>query len=120
MMCAMLTIIGQWLYSLKHYLFMCLLLSSPARLPYSPYPLLLTGFVYFLLGLLLVDAQRSYALVCAQILLELVMLGLISYHFLRRKNSLSRFLQTFSALVGINVVITAVRRMNRGGYLLPI
>lgn len=108
MMCAMLTIIGQWLYSLKHYVLMCLLLSSPARLPYSPYPLLLTGFAYFLIGLLLVDAQRSYLLVCAQIALELVMLGMISYFFLRRKNTLSRLLQTCSALLGINVVITAV------------
>jgi len=107
MMSAMQTILGQWLYSLKHYLFMCLLLSSPARLPYSPYPILLTGLVYFLLGLLLVDGQRSYALVCVQILLELGMLGLISYLMLRWKGSLGRLQQTFSALLGINVVITA-------------
>jgi hypothetical protein len=108
MMSAMQNIIGQWLYSLKHYVLMCLLLSSPARLPYSPYPLLLTGFAYFLIGLMLADAQRSYALVCAQIVLELTMLGLISYFVLRWKKSLARLLQTFSALLGINVVITAV------------
>jgi hypothetical protein len=108
MMSAMQTIIGQWLYSLKHYVLMCLLLSSPERLPYSPYPLLLTGFAYFTIGLMLVDAQRGYALVCAQILLELTMLGLISYFALRWKKALERLLQTFSALLGINVVITAV------------
>jgi hypothetical protein len=57
---------------------------------------------------MLVDAQRGYALVCAQILLELTMLGLISYFALRWKKALERLLQTFSALLGINVVITAV------------
>ena len=57
MMSAMQTVIGQWLYSLKHYVLMCLLLSSPARLPYSRYPLLLTGFAYLLIGLLLVENQ---------------------------------------------------------------
>ena len=101
-------IIGQWLHSLKHYLLMCLLLSSPDRLPYNPYPVALTGLVYFLLGLLLVDEQRSYTLVCAQILLELGMLGLIAWFGLLLRQSLQRFLQTFSALLGINVVITAV------------
>jgi len=108
MMSAMQTVIGQWLYSLKHYVLMCLLLSSPARLPYSRYPLLLTGFAYLLIGLLLVDAERSYALVCVQILLELAMLGMISYLALRWKKALPRLLQTLSALLGISVVITAV------------
>ena len=47
---------------------MCLLLSSPQRLPYKPtFCVLLTGFSYFLIGLLLVDTERSYTLVCAQI-----------------------------------------------------
>ncbi len=108
MMSAMQYIFGQWLYSLKHYLLMCLLLSSPQRLPYSPYPLLLTGFAYFLIGLLLVDEQQGYAIICAQILLEMAMLGMISYLGLRWKESLSRWLQTFTALIGINVITTAV------------
>jgi hypothetical protein len=108
MMSAMQSIVGQWLYSLKHYVLMCLLLSSPARLPYSPYPVMLTGFAYFVIGLMLVDAQRGYVLVCTQIVLEQTMLGLISYFALRWKNSLARLPQTFSALLGINLVITAV------------
>jgi hypothetical protein len=58
--------------------------------------------------LLLVDEQRSYAVVCAQISLELGMLGLIAYWGLRWKKSLERFLQTFSALIGINMIITTV------------
>ncbi len=101
-------IIGQWLVSLKHYVLMCLLLSSPERLPYNPYCVVLTVFSYSLIGLLLVDEQRSYAVVCAQISLELGMLGLIAYWGLRWKKSLERFLQTFSALIGINMIITMV------------
>jgi hypothetical protein len=108
MMSPMQKIIGQWLFSLKHYLYMCLLLSSPDRLPYSPYPIALTGLAYFLVGLLLVDSQRSYLLICAQILLELGMLGLIAYFGLLMKQSLERFLQTFAALLGINVVFTVL------------
>ena len=107
MMTPMQMIISQWLASLKHYLLMCLLLSSPDRLPYSPYSVMLTGLCYFLLGLLLVDPERSYTAVCQQILLELAMLGAITYCGLSLKQSLQRFLQTFSALLGINVIITA-------------
>jgi hypothetical protein len=83
MMSPMQIIISQWLTSLKHYLLMCLLLSSPDRLPGSPYPIALTGFSYFLLGL-------------------------IAYCGLALKQLLARFQQTFSALLGINVIITLV------------
>ena len=107
MMSHMRKIIAQWLLSLKHYLLMCLLLSSPERLPYSPHSIALTIFSYLLIGLLLVDAQSSYAMICAQITLELGMLGLIAWVGLHWKTSLARFQQTFSALVGINVIITA-------------
>ncbi len=100
-------IITDWLQSLKHYVFMCLLLSSPERLPYNIYCILLTLVVYFLIGGLLVDAERSYAAVCAQILLELGMLGIIVYIGLRWKKTMARFVQTFSALTGVNMVITA-------------
>ena len=108
MMSHMQNIIGQWLSSLKHYVLMCLLLSSPERLPCSPHSIALTIFSYLLIGLQLVDEQRSFAVVCTQIFLELGMLGLIAYFGLRWKNSLARFQQTFSALVGINMIITAV------------
>jgi hypothetical protein len=57
---------------------------------------------------MLVDDRHSYALVCAQITLELAMLGLISYVGLQARNSLPRFQQTFSALLGTNAIITAV------------
>jgi hypothetical protein len=57
---------------------------------------------------MLVDDRNSYGLVCAQITLELAMLGLISYVGLQARQSLPRFPQTFSALLGTNVIITAV------------
>ena len=101
-------IIGQWLLSLKQYILMCLLLSSPERLPHGPHSIALTVFSYLLIGLLLVDEQRSYPTICAQILVEIGVLGLIAYVGLRWKKSLTRFQQTFSALVGINMVITVV------------
>lgn len=101
-------VIRDWLLSLRHYLSMCLLLSSPERLPYNPYCIVLTLASYFVIGLLLVDAERGYAVVCAQIILELAMLAAIVYFGLRWKNSMPRFVQTFSALIGVNVIITAV------------
>ena len=108
MIAHMQNIIGHWLASLKNYILMCLLLSSPERLPYNLYCVALTAISYFLIGLLLVDEQRSYSVVCAQILLELGMLGLIAYWGLRWKKVLERFVQTFSALLGVNMIITAV------------
>jgi hypothetical protein len=108
MMSAMQNFFATGLTSGKHYLLMCLLLSSPDRLPYSTAGILVTGFIYYILGLLLVDAEHSYALICAQITLELVTLALISYVGLNLRNSLPRFQQTFSALIGTNAIITAV------------
>ena len=52
-MAAMQNLIGQWLTSIKHYQLMCVLLSSPDRLPHNPFVVLLTGFSYFLVGLFL-------------------------------------------------------------------
>ena len=108
MMAHMQNIISQWLVSLKHYILMCLFLSSPERLPYNPYCTALTIFAYFLTGLTLVDEQHGYGVICAQITLELGMLSLIAYCGLRWKKSLPRFPQTFSALTGVNLIITIV------------
>ena len=100
--------IGQWLLCLKHYLLMCVFLSSPERLPYNPLCTLISLFAYILIGLLLVDEQRGMASVSAQIFLEVIMLALIAYAGLYWKKSLLRFQQTISALIGINMVISAV------------
>lgn len=108
MMSHMQNLIGQWLLSLKHYVLMCLLLSSPDRLPYSPQCIVLSVSSYLMIGLFLVDEQRGYAVIFAQIFLELALLGLIAYIGLQRKKSLTRLPQTFSALAGINLIITLV------------
>ncbi len=114
MMSSMQGLLIPWLESLKHYAYMCLLLSGPERLPYAPQATLLTIFVYFAVGLLLIDAQQGAGAIGAQILLEISMLGLIAYLGLNLKGLLPRWQQTFSALVGINLVITAVSIPLRG------
>ncbi len=97
-----------WLSCLKHYILMCLFVSSPDRLPRSLHCILFSLFAYCLLGFSLVDEQRSYALVIAQILLELGLLALVAHTGLKWKKKLVRFHQTFSALIGVNLVISAV------------
>jgi len=99
-------ILGQWLISLKQYVAMSLFLSSPERLPYSRYCTGLTIFTYYLLCLVLVDEERGFAELAAHLTLELGLLALFAYTGLRWKKSLVRFQQTFSALIGINMIIT--------------
>ncbi len=98
----------QWLLSLKQYALMCLLLSGPDRLSVSLHTILLSLFCYCLIGFALVDEQRSYLTIIMQIALELSLLILVSYIGLRWKNLLPRLPQTFSALLGVNLIISAV------------
>ncbi len=108
MMSAMLNILGQWLLSLKQYVSMSLFLSSPERLPDNVFCTALTIFAYYLLCLGLVDEERGYAELSAHLTFELALLALFVHTGLRWKNMLPRFHQTFSALVGINLLITLV------------
>ena len=97
----------QWLISLKHYVLMCLFMSGPDRLPGSPYSILFSLFCYFLIGFSLVDEKRSYATIVVQIILELALLILVIYSALKWKGMLSRLTQSLSALLGVNMVISA-------------
>lgn len=108
MMSHMQNILGQWLISLKQYVSMSLFLSSPERLPHNPYCTALTIGSYYLLCLGLVDEDRGFAELSAHLSFELGLLALFVYTGLRWKNSMPRFQQTFSALVGINMLITLV------------
>lgn len=108
MMSRMQNILGHWLASLRHYVWLCLLLSSPERLPYNPYAFALSVCAYFGVGMLLVDESNSVAVIAARILLEMAMLAAIVRTGLGMRKWPERFPQTFSALVGINLVITAV------------
>ncbi|NNE63981.1 MAG: hypothetical protein HKN34_07860 [Gammaproteobacteria bacterium] len=87
---------------------MSIFLSSPDRLPYRLDCLILTIFCYCLLGLTLVDEQRNYGLILFQIALEVSLLALLSYVGLLWLKKLPRFAQCFSALIGVNFVISAV------------
>ncbi len=98
----------QWFFCLKHYALMCVFASGPDRLPYNPVCIIFSVLVYFLLGFTLVDEQRSYGIVTLQILLEILLLVVVAYLGLKWKKKISRFAQTFSALVGVNLIISAV------------
>ena len=98
----------QWLNCLKHYILMCLFVSGPHRLPHSLHCILFSLLAYGLLGFSLVDEQRGYATVVAQIVLELGLLSLLAHAGLKWKKRQSRFHQTFSALLGVNLVLSAV------------
>ena len=98
----------QWLISIKHYALMCLLISGPDRLPGGLQNIILSIFCYCLVGFGLVDEQRSYATILLQIALELLLLALVCYSGLKWKNLLPRFTQAFSALIGVNIIISIV------------
>jgi hypothetical protein len=98
----------QWLVSVKQYVLMCLLLSGPDRLVVNLHNIMLSLFCYCLIGFALVDEQRSYLTIIMQIALELMLLTLVSYTGLRSKNLLSRLPQTFSALLGVNIIISVI------------
>ena len=98
----------QWLISLKHYVLMCMFVSGPDRLPGGLHSILLSLFCYCLIGFSLVNEQRSYSTIVLQIALELALLAVVIYTGLKWKNMLSRLHQSFSALLGVNMVISAL------------
>ena len=60
------------------------------------------------MGFALVNDQRDYMAVASQILFELSLLALVAFAGLKWKGLLFRFEQTYSALIGINLIISAV------------
>jgi len=100
--------IQQWLFCLKQYALMCVFASGPQRLPHSVACIAVSTFAYFLIGFALTNELRGYGMVAFQILLELALLSLVAYVGLRWKGMLNRFTQTCSALVGINLIVSAV------------
>ncbi|MFT5977131.1 MAG: hypothetical protein ACI9YO_003323 [Gammaproteobacteria bacterium] len=98
----------QWMHCLKHCAMMTFLGSSPERLPNSLHCIVLSLISYLLVGLILVDAQRSYLTIVGHITLELILLILITYIALRLKKTLPRMVQTLSALIGTNLIMTSI------------
>jgi hypothetical protein len=111
MMSAMQTVFAHWLQNLRQYLYLCLLSSSPERLIFNPRAFALTVFAYFALAALLVDAENGFGAIASRLLLELVMLALVARGTLHLKGMSNRFAQTYSALVGINLIVTAVHAL---------
>jgi hypothetical protein len=98
----------QWLISLKHYVLMCLFRSGPDSLPASVHSILFSLFAYCLIGFSLVDDQHSYVSIIQQIAIELSLLAGFIYIGLKWKNLLFRLKQSFSALLGINMIVSIV------------
>lgn len=101
-------LINQWIFCLRQFVLMSVFASGPDRLPYRLDCLIVTILAYCLLGFSLVDDQQSYGTIFIQILLELSLLALICYLGLKLARKLPRFAQCFTALVGINFVISAI------------
>ena len=97
-----------WLISLKHYVLMCIFRSGPDNLPAGIHSILFSLFAYCLIGFSLVDEQRSYSTIIQQIAIELSLLAVFIYAGLKWKNILFRLPQAFSALLGINMIISIV------------
>ena len=108
MMSGMQIILAHWLQNLRHYTYLCLLSSSPERLTFNPHAFALTILAYFGLAALLVDADRGFGTISAHLVLEFAMLAILARAALKLKGMPNRFAQTYSALVGINLVVTAV------------
>lgn len=98
----------QWLVCLKHYVLMCLFASTPDNLPNRQQQISISLAIYLLAGMLLVSEQRSFLVICAQILLEQVLLLGIAWAALSWKKTLPRLMQTYAALLGINLVFTVL------------
>ena len=110
-------LVRQWLNCLAQYAQMSLFRSSPANLPYSLPCLLLTLLAYSLVGLILLSELRSVFSIIAQIGLEVLLLSAFSLIGLRLTKKNERLLQTVSALIGVNLVISIVSLPIM--YLLP-
>ncbi len=96
----------QWLISLRHYLRMCLFLSSPASLPYSPASIIFSLFAYILVGERLLGEMNSLPVIIAQIMTEVLILFAISFFVLRLTKKPERILQTLSALIGVSLIVS--------------
>ncbi len=111
-------LLQQWLICLKHYAQMTLFFSSPSNLPLGTGCIVLSLLAYIGVGLLLLDNQYGPQEVLLLVFFEILILGSISYIFLKVKNNSGRFIQTLSALIGINL-ITSLATIPVMSFLVP-
>jgi len=95
-----------WLFSLRHYVWMCLFQSSPSNLPYHRASIVLTLLAYVAVGFYLLGDQRDLISIVVQIGIEAAILYAISLITLKKIKKPERLLQTLSALIGVNLVIS--------------
>jgi len=98
--------IHEWLISLRLYLQMSLFLASPSSLPYSPGALVISIFAYVLVAEALLGEVKNLPEIVLQVGIEILILYLISYAVLTLQKKQARLLQTLSALVGVNLIIS--------------
>jgi len=97
-----------WLACLKHYLKMSVFLSSPSNLPFNPRTILLTLLAYVLVGYALLGNERTLLSIFGQIMIEVGILYAISSVVLKLVKKPERLIQTMSALIGINLIVSLV------------
>lgn len=101
-------ILKLWLVCLRHYVQMCVFRSSPSNLPFNPQTILLTLLAYVIVGYLLLGNERSLISIVGQISIEVGILFGISYLVLKLIKKPERMIQTLSALIGVNLIVSLV------------
>jgi hypothetical protein len=97
-----------WLVCLKHYLQMCVFLSSPSNLPFNPKTTILSLLAYVLVGYALLGNERTLVSIFGQVIIEIGILYAITSVVLKLVKKPERLIQTMSALIGVNLIVSLV------------
>ena len=80
--------------------------SAPQDLPYSPSLMVQLAVVYVVSGIMILQTTVSSGDSLAGILLGLVVQFVFTYFVLRALDKSSRFIQTFSAMLGVSILFS--------------
>jgi len=89
---------------LQKILALLVLKSAPQDLPYSPQFMIQLAVVYILSGMMVLQTTVSSDDTLAGILLGLLVQFLFTFFVLRALNKAPRFIQTFSAMLGVGIL----------------
>jgi len=89
---------------LQKILALLVLKSAPQDLPYSPQFTIQLAVVYILSGMMVLQSTVSSDGTLAGILLGLLVQFLFTFFVLRALNKAPRFIQTFSAMLGVGIL----------------
>lgn len=90
---------------LNRFIQICLLKSGPQDLPTSPFLLALSILAYGLAGLLLSLNQSDLKTAILMVLVDIILLGLLSYLLLTINTKTERYFQTLTALAGSSALL---------------